>query len=110
MYVSARHVWEGEIQNGHQTLDLSSVHLRSNVGINLHFIPLLDIITQNNIIMILINYYYYYIYYYTLILILILYILLYNIIILFYSLIGYYHLSVFGLLHLVHISSFGKSS
>ena len=26
------------------------------------------------------------------------------------SLIGYYHLSVFGLLHLVHISLFGKSS
>ena len=69
MYVSARHVWEGEIQNGHQTLDLSSVHLRSNIGINLHFIPLLDIITQNDIIMILINYYYYYIYYHTLILI-----------------------------------------
>ena len=26
------------------------------------------------------------------------------------SQIGYYHLSVFGLLHLVHISLFGKSS
>ena len=26
------------------------------------------------------------------------------------SLIGYYHLSVFGLLHHVHISLFGKSS